>query len=143
MSNQDLNHFAASIGISAVTAYAVQTRLSGLQEKAKRLEDAREEYYEALQALARATDDQALKEEAFIRGVVYAGLMRAAGRGHEFDEETVTGEIIRTIRLGHPSRRQENPGTVERLRELESVREAGLITEEEYQKKRAEIVASI
>jgi hypothetical protein len=143
MSSQNLNLYAASIGMSAFTAYAVQTGLGALQEKAVRLEDTWEEYYEALRALEQAVDDQALKEEAFIRGVVYAGLMRDAGREQEFDEETVTEEIKRTLRLGQPARRSANLGAVERLRELAAVLQAGLITDEEYQTKRAEIVASI
>jgi hypothetical protein len=143
MSNQNWSHNAALLGITAGALLVMQERLDTIREKETRLEDAREDYYRSLRALEKAAGDQALKEEAFIRGIVYAGLMRDARRDREFDEETVTADIERALRLGKAARAQENAGALERLRELQTVREAGLITEEEYEKKRAEIMASI
>lgn len=143
MSDQNWDSNAALLGISAGTVLLLQGRLHMLQEKENRLEDVREEYFESLRALEAHSGDQSLKEEAFMRGIVYAGLMRDAGREHEFDEETVTADIQRVLRLGQNVSRQENAGSLERLRELAALRDAGLISEEEYQKKRAEIIASI
>lgn len=143
MSGQNWSHYAASVGLAAGTALVIQGRLNTLQEKETRLEDAREDYHESLRELADDPGDQALKEEAFIRGIVYAGLMRDTGRENEFDEETATEDIQRALRLGQVARPRENVSAVERLSELVAVWEAGLITEEEYNAKRAEILADI
>lgn len=141
MSNLDWGHHAVHLGLGAVILHERVERMRAV--KADRLEDAREDYYQSLRALERAADDQALKEEAFVRGIVYAGLMRDAGREHDFDEATVAEDIERALRLGEKIGGRRPAGALERLRELETVWEAGLITEEEYENKRAEILASI
>lgn len=143
MASQNWSHYAASVGIAAGTALVIQRRLNTLQERETRLEDAREDYHESLRELADDPGDQALKEEAFIRGIVYAGLMRDAGREREFDEETATEDIQRALRLGQAPRSPETASAVARLRELAAMWEAGLITEKEYRAKRLEILAGI
>lgn len=141
MANQNWTNHAIHLGLAVAV---LQNRAEMLRaEKEDQLEDAREDYYQSLRALAMSTDDRDLKEEAFVRGIVYAGLMRSAGREREFDEENVAEDIQRTLRTGQKSRGQKRAATLERLRELETIREAGLITEEEYESKRAEIIASI
>lgn len=90
-------------------------------EKADRLEDAREDYHQSLRALEKAGDDLALKEEVFIRGIVYAGLMRDAGQERDFDEAMVAEDIQRVLRLGQKTGERERTGALERLRELEAV----------------------
>ena len=145
MSNRDWGHHAVHLGLAtAILQNSIQDRVERMRaEKADRLEDAREDYYQSLRTLEKAGDDLALKEEAFVRGIVYAGLMRNAGQERNFDEEMVAQDIQRVLRLGQKTAERERAGALERLRELEAVLEAGLITEEEYQKKRAEILASI
>jgi hypothetical protein len=145
MSNRDWGHHAVHLGLAtAILQNSIQDRVERLRaEKADRLEDAREDYYQSLRALEKAAGDQALKEEAFVRGIVYAGLMRDAGRERDFDEAVVAEDIQRALRLSQKTGERERAGALERLRELEAVLEAGLITEEEYEKKRAEILASI
>lgn len=141
MSNRDWGHHAVHLGLGAAILHERVERMRAA--KADRLEDAREDYYQSLRALERAADDQALKEEAFVRGIVYAGLLRDAGRERDFNEETVAEDIQRALRLGEKIGGRKRSGALERLRELETVWEAGLITEEEYENKRAEILASI
>lgn len=144
MSNRNAHHSAAQLGLS-LALLAGQFGLSRAQFEAKqedRLDDARDAYYESLRALEQDADNQRLKEEAFIRGIIYAGLMRDDGQESSFDETTVTEDILRALRLGAKGR-PDRPDAVERLRELEAVREAGLITDEEYKTKREEILDEI
>lgn len=141
MSNQNWGLYAMQFGLAAAI---MQERVARVQDKKViRLEDARDDYYQSLKALGEAADDQALKEEAFVQGIVYAGLMRDVGREREFDEARVVEDIQRVLRFGQKTRERKHVGALERLRELEAVRDAELITEEEYEKKRAEILASI
>lgn len=145
MSDRDWSHHAVHLGLAgAILGNSIQDRVSRMRaEKEERLEDAKDDYLRSLRALERAVDDEGLKEEAFIRGIVYAGLMRDAGREREFDEATVTEDIERALRTGQKSGERKRVVALERMRELEAVREAGLITDEEYEEKRAEILASI
>jgi len=141
MSNQNWGLYAMQVGLAAAIMQEGVARVQ--DKKVVRLEDARDDYYQSLKALGEAADDQAMKEEAFVRGIVYAGLMRDAGREREFDEARVVKDIQRVLRFSQKTGERKRAGAPERLRELEAVREAELITEEEYKKKRAEILAGI
>ena len=141
MSDQDWSQHAIHIGLAAAVLHERFERLQG--EKEDRIDDAKDHYRNSLRALERAVDDQGLKEEAFLRGIVYAGLMRDAGREDEFDERSVADDIQRVLRTGQQAEPSPREGPVARLQNLEAVRDAGLITDEEYNRKRQEIINSI
>lgn len=127
MSNQNWTNHAIHLGLAAgaIENTIANQRQSLFAHQEDRVDEAREDYYDSLRALERASDDEALKEEAFICGIVYAGLMRDAGQERDFDESTVVRDIEKVMRIGRKQGIRGRPTAVERLRELEAVHEAG------------------
>lgn len=102
----------------------------------------RKAYREALDALRSDPTNPDRKEAALAAGREYAGACRMGGMGSVFDEVALGNDIAAAC-AGASKPPQANPGAFSRLTELDDLRRAGLVTEEEYQQQRKAIIDSL
>lgn len=113
--------------------------------RTRALEAARGAYQEALAALKRAPTDPNLRQAALEAGRSYAGLSRASKGATIFDEIALKNDLDAATAGASAAAVAAAPSAsvADRLRQLDGLKAQGLVTEDEYQARRAKILESM
>lgn len=109
----------------------------------RRIESARQDYEQSLTLLCLKPREELVQQEVTTRGMLYARLLRESGREDVFDEEALNRQMERTIASAEQPASPGRRSAKERLDGLETLKAAGIIDEEQYEKERNEILSQL
>jgi hypothetical protein len=115
------------------------------EARAKELREAEAAYHASLAALKASPMDADLKENALKMGRLFSNLTRNKQGVTMYDEVALMNDInAASARAGLQPVKEEAAKTIEnRLSHLQQLKERNLITEQEYEQRRAEILKEI
>jgi|SRR6185436_2628216 len=116
------------------------------EARAKELREAETAYHASLAALKAAPTDADLKEETLRNGRVFSNLTRNRQGVTMYDEVALMNDInAASARAGalQPAKEEADKTIESRLSHLQQLKERSLITEQEYEQRRAEILKEI
>jgi len=116
------------------------------EARAKELREAEAAYHASLAALKAAPTDADLKEDTLRKGRAYSNLTRNRRGVTMYDEVALMNDInAASARAGalQPEKEERVKTIDERLAYLQQFKERNLITDQEYEQRRAEILKEI
>ncbi len=118
------------------------------REESKRKALAKRNYKESLETLKNNPVNADLRQKTLKFGRVYSNLMRNSKGNTVFDEVALMNDINAACAATHQSIDSQNSSNMQasvedRLRNLLSLKEMGLIDEDEFIRRKQEIIASI
>jgi hypothetical protein len=140
----DLGTIILCIGLPIFILFVLSNARAG---KRKRIEEARIAYQSSLKALKFDPTNATLKQQTLSLGRVYARAVREGGSETVFDEMALSNDLSAATASASASSSLASSSTSasveKRLSDLASLREKGLIDEEEYARKREQILSDL
>ena len=134
------------IAVLGVTSFFVIIIIIGFaRDKQKALDVAHAAYQESLAQLKASPTDPNLRQLALDAGRTYASLSRENNKVAIFDEVALKNDLDATTAGAVSITASVPPATsvADRLRQLDDLRNQGLVTDEEYQTRRAKILDEV
>jgi hypothetical protein len=135
-----------AVGLLILIAQRIRAKEKRNRAKGKRIEQAEEAYKAGLTKLRKDPGNVQFRQWALELGRAFAREARSSGGETLFDEVALMNDLnaITPTSSGKASEQQSHPAGVEdRLRRLESLRQEGLISVDEYSARRKSILDEI
>ena len=115
-------------------------------DRGQKIEKAAKNYRAGLARLKKSPGDSDLRQQTLMLGRVYARVAREGKKETLFDEVALMNDLnsvgVGTVSM-EPIVTKPDSSVEQRLRSLEDLKEKGLITEDEYEQRRAKILEDI
>ena len=132
------------IGLPILILFVLSNARAG---KRKRIEEARIAYQSSLRALRSDPTNATLKQKTLDLGRVYARAVREGGSETLFDEMALSNDLSAATASASaspsPASSSASASVEKRLADLASLREKRLIDDEEYTRKREQILSDL
>jgi hypothetical protein len=133
------------VGVILIIAF----RVYSANQKAKRIREAGAVYNDSLRKLKASPSDANLREKALASGRAYVQAAREGGQRTIFDEMMLMNDLnavaggtvtLPETKTAQKAKAEAVKSVADRLNELQALKDSGLITEDEFNAKRAAIL---